>query len=91
MTRPAQEAFVPNKAMVLMSEASATEQSARVPWLQGKRVLRGKPTAYVCERGRCELPTSDPKVFGRQLAKRTPYPSFEARPVPKLPIQGAAR
>jgi len=38
------------------------------PALIGKRAQRSRPTAYVCERGRCELPTSDPMVLRQQLA-----------------------
>jgi hypothetical protein len=28
---------------------------------------------YVCERGRCELPTGDARVFARQIGKRRGY------------------
>ncbi len=35
--------------------------------LTGKRARDGKATAYVCERGRCEAPTSDPKRLREQL------------------------
>ena len=60
-----------------------------MPWLEGKRSMQGKPTAYVCERGRCELPTSVPKVFSRQIAKRAPYPSFTDEPPAPLPFERA--
>ena len=39
-------------------------------WLQPVRPgmrLRGRATAYVCERGSCRLPTSDPTVFAAEL------------------------
>jgi hypothetical protein len=60
-----------------------------VPWLEGKRAIRGQPTAYVCERGRCELPTSKPSVFAKQIGKTTPYPSFTKEPPARLPFERA--
>jgi uncharacterized protein YyaL (SSP411 family) len=39
-------------------------------FVDGKLALGGKVTAYVCERGKCELPTHDPAVFAAQLQKR---------------------
>jgi uncharacterized protein YyaL (SSP411 family) len=42
--------------------------SASFPALQGKKARGGRPTAYVCEEGRCELPTSDGSTLRRQLA-----------------------
>jgi hypothetical protein len=45
----------------------ADEGSARVPLLNGRQTLAGAPTAYVCERFACQMPTSDPEVLVRQL------------------------
>jgi uncharacterized protein YyaL (SSP411 family) len=81
--------YLPNKSFLLLREDEAERQQERVPWLEGKRALRGKATAYVCERGRCDLPTSSPPVFERQLDKRTPYPSFAKTPPQKLPFERA--
>jgi uncharacterized protein YyaL (SSP411 family) len=89
LARPLREAFVPNKAFLLVSEPSAEHLKPRVPWLEGKRAIDGTATAYVCERGRCELPTSDPSVFAEQLAKRFPYPSFPKEPPARLPFERA--
>ena len=38
------------------------------PALEGKRAIGGKPTAFLCKRGACEAPTSDPAVLRRALA-----------------------
>ncbi|MEM9697142.1 MAG: hypothetical protein AAGA56_31705, partial [Myxococcota bacterium] len=46
-----------------------------LPWTAGKRPRKGMPTVYVCERGRCDLPTSDPAVFAQQLLDVKPYPA----------------
>ena len=62
--------YVPNRILAIAIEGSSlAQQSQLVPLLEGKVAQGGRPTAYVCERGICELPTSDPIVFARQLAK----------------------
>ena len=44
-----------------------------VPFVADKIALGGRATAYVCVRGRCELPATDPAVFRKQLEKARPY------------------
>jgi len=62
--------FVPNHVLVIAEEGSAP---ALVPWVKDKPAKKGAPTAYVCERGACELPTTDPRVFDKQVTERTGY------------------
>ena len=81
--------FVPNKVFAVLSDADAAKQQAQVPWLEGKRAMGGKSTAYVCERGRCDLPTSSPSVFHKQVNRRRPYPSFVNAAPPRLPFERA--
>jgi uncharacterized protein YyaL (SSP411 family) len=67
-------AFLPNKVLAGSAEGEGLDALAAVaPFVAEKRALRGRPTAYVCERGRCELPTSDPIVLARQLARARGY------------------
>ncbi len=80
-------AFVPNKVALLLTEPEAARQTSEVPWLEAKRALVGRPTAYVCERGRCDLPTSDPGVFASLIRKIRPYPSFGSSPPSPLPFE----
>jgi hypothetical protein len=40
--------------------------------LQGKVTPKGLATAYICEKRVCELPTSNPEVFARQIQKVEP-------------------
>ena len=35
--------------------------------------LRGRPTAYVCERGQCRLPAIAPEKLASQIAPVRPY------------------
>jgi hypothetical protein len=48
----------------------AREGEPVTPLVEGKRALRGKATAYVCEKGVCRLPASDPDAFERQVRRR---------------------
>ncbi|MBI4951528.1 MAG: thioredoxin domain-containing protein [Myxococcales bacterium] len=60
--------FVPNKVVVVAVQgADLGSQAELVPLLEAKIAIGGKPTAYVCEQQRCELPTTDPGAFAEQL------------------------
>jgi len=69
-------AYVPNRVLVVASEGADLEAQKRlVPFLDGKVAQKGKATAYVCEKGVCLLPTTDPQVFARQIRKVAPLPA----------------
>ncbi|MBT8496419.1 MAG: thioredoxin domain-containing protein, partial [Deltaproteobacteria bacterium] len=63
--------FVPNGVFV-STAPNRPRLAAVVPLVEHKVPIKGKPTAYVCEQQRCELPTSDPAVLAKQLAKLRP-------------------
>lgn len=50
----------------------ATQQQQAYPALAGKRALAGTATAFVCERGSCQKPTSSPKELRAQLDAALP-------------------
>jgi uncharacterized protein YyaL (SSP411 family) len=85
------QAYLPNKVSLVLTETDVASQASTVPWLEAKRAMNGVATAYVCERGRCELPTSKPSVLARQLSKVVPYPAFADSPPPPLVVGGAFR
>jgi uncharacterized protein YyaL (SSP411 family) len=65
--------YLPNRVVVVVSEGEEQEKLASlVPLVKNKSARGGKPTAYVCERQVCELPTSDPQVFAKQIARLEP-------------------
>jgi uncharacterized protein YyaL (SSP411 family) len=67
--------FVPNHVLVVVPVGDAQRTLAgRIPLVADKIVTNGKPTAYVCEERVCELPTTDPAVFARQIARAEPLP-----------------
>ncbi len=66
-------AYVPNRMLAVVT-GDGTTIAEKIPLVERKTPQQGKPTAYVCERGACELPTSDPEVFAKQIAKVRPLP-----------------
>jgi uncharacterized protein YyaL (SSP411 family) len=62
-------AFLPNRILVVVPRREVEEMARLVPLVEGKTAREGKTTAYVCERRVCDLPTTDPEVFARQIAK----------------------
>jgi uncharacterized protein YyaL (SSP411 family) len=68
--------FLPNRALAGSAEGDALSALATLaPIVEGKRALRGRSTAYVCLRGHCQLPTSDPTVLRRQLGRTNASPA----------------
>ena len=69
-------AFLPARALVRLEDSPAALAGLKeqVPFAQDKVTRGGKTTAYVCKQQVCKRPTSDPKVFAKQLAEVTPYP-----------------
>jgi len=62
--------YLPNRIVVVTVDgADLAQQATLVPLLEGKSAQGGLPTAYVCERGACKLPTRDPGIFAQQLAR----------------------
>ena len=67
--------FLPNRVLVGSAGGDAVSALAMLsPIVEGKRPIRGRSTAYVCQQGHCQLPTSDPVVLRRQLGRITAYP-----------------
>ncbi len=60
--------FVPSSVLVVTTEARIKgDLGHRVAWLRDKTVRTNLPTAYICERGTCQLPTTDPEVVAAEL------------------------
>ncbi len=65
--------YLPNRLLTRASETAVATVAATIPAASQKTAQKGKTTAYVCERGVCKRPTSDPKVLSQQLAVARPY------------------
>jgi uncharacterized protein YyaL (SSP411 family) len=64
--------FLPNIVRAAVGEADVEALAQVAPFVEGKVAAGGQPTAYVCERGACQLPTHDPAAFAAQLAATKP-------------------
>jgi uncharacterized protein YyaL (SSP411 family) len=58
--------YLPNKVLAGLAP-DRPPLPGRSPLLDGKEMLDGRPTAYVCEHYACQAPTTDPAVLGQQL------------------------
>jgi uncharacterized protein YyaL (SSP411 family) len=68
--------LTPNAVLIVASPDELNgELGKHLTWAQAKPLRSGSPTAYVCERGTCKLPTTDPAVLAAQLAEAHPYRS----------------
>ncbi len=81
LERTIAESYLPNRVFLRISgDAPSAGAVKLVPLLDGKLARKGKATAYVCERGRCELPTSEPAQLKQQIGKV--HPLVEPAPAP---------
>jgi uncharacterized protein YyaL (SSP411 family) len=72
------QTFLPNSVVAVVRDGSDQAALAPlVPLVAEKEARNGRATAYVCERRVCDLPTADPDVFARQLAKVEPIPDSD--------------
>ena len=59
--------FLPNRVISVVSEQEVAAHGEILSFVQAKRMIGGRATAYVCERGICQRPTSEAEVLGQQL------------------------
>jgi uncharacterized protein YyaL (SSP411 family) len=58
--------YLPNRVVAGMREGDRAA-AAGLPLLEGRSLVDGRPTAYVCRNYACDLPTTDPAALARQL------------------------
>jgi uncharacterized protein YyaL (SSP411 family) len=64
--------LVPNRILAVTAPGDGI--AALVPVAEGKVALGGRATGYVCENRVCDLPTTDPAVFAKQIDRVRPLP-----------------
>jgi hypothetical protein len=73
------DTFLPNKVVAAAATGPGLETLSKLaPFMAGRVALGGKATGYVCERGRCELPTADPARFAELLKTVKRYPGQDS-------------
>ena len=61
--------FVPNKAVLLADGDDGLRALTKYhPYLENATMQDRKATAYLCENGACQLPTTSPETFTQELA-----------------------
>jgi uncharacterized protein YyaL (SSP411 family) len=65
--------FLPNVVRAVVPEDDVGALAKVAPFVEGKVATTGKATAYVCERGVCQLPTHEPAALAAQLGDVKPY------------------
>jgi len=59
--------FLPAAVTAIGAEAEVARVGRTAPFARDKVPLHGKPTAYVCRQGRCQLPVTDAEALAAQL------------------------
>ena len=67
LLREVNSLYIPNRVVVGASGQDLAAASG-LPLLEGRGMVDGKPTAYVCENYACQLPVTDTKSLAAQLA-----------------------
>ena len=67
LLREVNRRYLPNRGVVGAS-GEGTAVSSGLPLLEGRGMVDGKPTAYVCENYACQLPVTDAVSLAAQLA-----------------------
>lgn len=62
------ERYLPNKVIALRPPDADGALEARIPLLEGKTMLDGRATAYVCRNYACRQPVTAPDALAEQLA-----------------------
>ena len=63
--------YLPSRAIAAGPESAMETLGRTVSFVRGKVSQAGRPTAYVCRRGRCDLPVTDAAAFEAQLRRET--------------------
>ncbi len=74
LMKPLRTTFVPNRVVLRVREgAHQTALEKLAPLVAGKAARDGLPTAYVCEQGACQWPTTDPVKLAEQIQVVSTY------------------
>jgi uncharacterized protein len=66
---PLRSMFLPNRALLGAADGDSLARLATLsPLAEGKALLDGRATAYVCTRGTCRLPSEDPAAMVGEMA-----------------------
>ena len=86
--------FLPFAVVAVLEPEPTPGTRALLPWMEGRRTMAGRSTAWLCQDRACSLPTQDPADLARQLDEATrpvpptvrPQTRAAAPPLPTEPI-----
>ena len=64
----ARRGFHPNRIVALLDPLAESDMNVALPLFEGRKMLDGKPTAYVCRNYACELPVTSVEDLRKQLS-----------------------
>lgn len=67
LSKMIQRSFLPHAIRLELPESPPKALLKQLPWLEGKTIMKKKPTVYICESGRCLKPVTGPKGLQKQL------------------------
>ena len=59
--------YLPNKAVAGKATPIESDGFPEIPLLEGRDMVGGRPTAYVCQNYVCQLPVTGPEALAAQL------------------------
>ena len=71
--------YLPNKVLALQPPEAGAEIAELIPLLEGKTMLEGRATAYVCQNYTCQQPVTTPEELAEQLAALRPVAQKETQ------------
>jgi uncharacterized protein len=74
LMEPLRTTFLPNAVFAVLTPEAEPAVARLVPLVAEKPLKDGKPTAYVCEKQVCRLPTTDPTALATDVKRVTPLP-----------------
>jgi uncharacterized protein len=74
LMEPLRTTFLPNAVFAVLTPDAEPAVAEVVPLVAEKPLKDGKPTAYVCEKQVCRLPTTDPVALATEVKQVTPLP-----------------
>ena len=66
LLREVNSRYLPNRVVVGAADEAAASATG-LPLLEGRGMVNGRPTAYVCENYACQLPVTDAEALAAQL------------------------
>jgi uncharacterized protein YyaL (SSP411 family) len=79
LIREIRSRFIPNKTLMLVTDANRAELAHLTSLIEGKSPVEEKPLVYICENFTCKRPIADISMLRVQLDEQTQLPEQSSR------------